>query len=395
MRRSEFCLAVVALVTLTGCGGEPSPDLDALDLGGYSAQPLSAPPNTGEYYGRILESTRLTEVLARPADIAAELDYTEIPQPVPNSGFAMATLATPVRPVLQRYDMVAEAVGGGAETGRTESEGQRSITINLLRFRDESTARLAAAELDAADFAVSPDNVAVEISGYPGAHSHWRPTVPTLGTTIAHGSYVVSMYLVLPAPDLTALTDLARKAFDRQLTLLDTFRPTPVDQLATLALDPDDMVRRMISARTGRWNYPAVDEIADGVLRASGVTYGPNAAAAILGDPAKAAELGYDRRAVVGITNVLSRLKSATAAKQFADFLAGRRAEGFDSIAAPAAPDVKCFRSRAAEQADFDRYLRYNCIIPVDRYVATIFSEDEDDVRQRAAAQYVLLVNSR
>ena len=54
-------------------------------------------------------------------------------------------------------------------------------------------------------------------------------------------------------------------------------------------------------------------------------------------------------------------------------------------------PDAKCFERK--KDAYKDTASRFTCNVRPDRFVAAVFSADEADVRQRAAAQYALLVN--
>ena len=58
----------------------------------------------------------------------------------------------------------------------------------------------------------------------------------------------------------------------------------------------------------------------------------------------------------------------------------------------PGLADAKCF---AQKQEAFDHApgFRFFCYLSSDRYVAGIAGADEADLRQRAAAQYALLVN--
>ena len=65
--------------------------------------------------------------------------------------------------------------------------------IMLLRFPDAAAAKNAAVEMDAADFAVSPENIPVPITKYPMAHGHWRPTHPSMASTLAHNDFVIHL----------------------------------------------------------------------------------------------------------------------------------------------------------------------------------------------------------
>ncbi|MBL1077838.1 hypothetical protein JK358_25880 [Nocardia sp. 2] len=398
MLGSSRCLLLVALLTLAGCRWDTPSELDltTLDTGRYSSRPLIAPTHGSEYHGRILESVRMMEAVAVPADIDPALTRHGVVIPLATPPFAMVTLSDVMKPVLEKHNMMAgvATTGDDAEAYTADRSKQRTITLNILRFRDEETARQAARELDAADFTVSAENVAVDIPGYPGAHSHWRPSVPTLGATVAHGVYVVVVYVGQPSIDLTALTATARAAFDRQLALLDTFEPTPTDRIATLPVDSDGMLARMIPARTGRWSYPAIDFIAFDELMVSGVVLGPRAAGVGQMSAAQRAELGWDRQALVGWGNTLDRLRDPEAARRYAAMVAESRSTD-EPLTAPPIPETTCFRAPLNEKLPITRFVRHSCVLTYDRYVAIVYGADDDDVRRKTAAQYALLRNTR
>ena len=54
---------------------------------------------------------------------------------------------------------------------------------------------------------------------------------------------------------------------------------------------------------------------------------------------------------------------------------------------------ARCYERKQAIWAD-DANKRFGCVVSFGRYVAFVWSNEEKDVRQRAAAQYSILVNS-
>ncbi|OBI88473.1 hypothetical protein A5661_05900 [Mycobacterium asiaticum] len=56
-------------------------------------------------------------------------------------------------------------------------------------------------------------------------------------------------------------------------------------------------------------------------------------------------------------------------------------------------PDARCYEQKKEIVAD-NANARFACFVGFGRYVATVSSNEENDVRQRAAAQYAMLVNS-
>ncbi|MEV6279410.1 hypothetical protein [Nocardia sp. NPDC051832] len=411
---------LLAAAVLTGCAGivpgtpeSAAPDLGALDTGEWDTTRLSAPANGKDSYGRILESARLAEAVINPIDIDASLVYP-VTALVPTPLASVGILAEVARPILTEFGMVAGySVTAGDTDGERSTMNSKStlIRVTVLSLHDPAAAAAAAQRIGAADFAAGTGNETVEIPGYEAAQGHWRPTVPTVGVYIAHGSFVVALYLRLPEPDSDALAELAAATLDAQLPKLDTFTPTRADQLATLPLDPDGMVARMVPMRAGQWTYPSISRrenyfrevtVAIGVRFNGAVVLGPGGVDHQLrveqSDRTKPGEYGIDRLAETGLES-LYRFTDARRARWYyralVDNISKSVAESADAeralIAGPAGvPDAFCYR---IEFNGTDPYHR--CYLLDGRFMATVIGPDETFVRRRAAAQYALLAGAR
>ncbi|MBB5916584.1 hypothetical protein BJY24_005496 [Nocardia transvalensis] len=407
--RAAAVLGAIALLLVAGCSTEGNPrpeypDPGSLDAGAYGVEPLDAPADGNERYGRVLESTRMIEALIDPVEADPALTHFASPGhviPLPTPATAAVFLAEPVRPVLERNGMLAGAEVDGSDV-EAPAHGPvigsaRLLTTIVLRFPDAAAAERAARDIDAVDTAVSPENVAVPIPGQPAAHAHWRPTVPTLAATLATGDYVVSLLAGHTAPDLTALTTLADRAFAAQLPRLREFAATPADRLATLPLDPDGMIRRLVPDAPGRWSYPAVTITSKDVnagwnatVQGHGVVYGPRASRLAGGD--RETDHPVELRAVNGL-NVMYRYADAATARRAFEASSGRyRANSGLRPASPpgAVPDARCWESL---QSDALRSTRFLCALVHGRYVAAILTRELKTGQQKMAAQYGLLVN--
>ncbi|UFS93650.1 DUF7373 family lipoprotein [Nocardia huaxiensis] len=422
MRRSErlprWVTALFAVGLVTGCTstvpGTPEPaGLGVLDVGGWDTTPLPVPGNGKTSYGRIVESARLADAVINPIDVIGTLGYAT-PALVPTPLASVGILADVARPILTECGMIAGYSMGANDTGgerSTLAAKSRMIRVTVLSFPDAGAATAAAQRIEAADFAAGAGNEPVTIPGYEGAHSHWRPGVPTLGVYTAHGSFLVALYIRLPEPDSTALAAVAASTLDKQLPQLDAFTPTPSGRLADLPLDPDGVLRRMVSMRPGQWTYPSlsrrenyIDEVsvAIGMRLNGGIVFGPGGVDHLMRteqtDPTAPGELGIDRMAVTGV-ETLYRFTDASKARWYyqalVDAIARQVTSSTDGdrtvIAGPAGvPDVFCYR---IEFHGADPYNR--CYLLDGRYMATVIGPDETFTRQWAAAQYALLVNTR
>ncbi|NNH71315.1 hypothetical protein HLB23_15835 [Nocardia uniformis] len=401
-RRTRVAGVVLAIVSalLAGCvvEGNPrpaTPELSALDVGYYSIDPLSEPSERNEQYGRVVESVRMGEATIDPAEADSSLVFGPKAigaQPIPTPVKATGVLSAPAREVLAKRGMLA----GFATTGmdRESSEpvvgSSRLLSIILLRFPDAESARQAATEIDAVDTGVSTENVAVAIPGYPEAHAHWRPTVPTMAATMAQDSFVISLLVGHTSTDLTAMAALAGRALGAQRTRLSDFRATAVGDIAALPVDRDGMLRRMVNEHPGRWPYPQVLQVGtgdnagwDSSIWVSGVVYGPHAV--FLRGPRPGTQR-TEAEAFIGQAR-LHRFPSASMARREYEenFRIGG---GLREIPGPnGVPDAKCVQNLASAES----VTNYACWVLSGRYVAIYYGRDETHTRQKVAAQFILL----
>ncbi|MFD4351703.1 hypothetical protein ACFWPX_04060 [Nocardia sp. NPDC058518] len=397
-------VVAAALTVLCGCvrPGEPVPqplDLASLDVGSNSVDPLTPPTTSTDKYGRVLESVRMGEAALDPVEVDPTLTngVANRTAPLPTPLKAAGILAEQVRKVLESQDMLAGFAVSGSDVnfrGRAPEVGvARLLTVLLLRFPDDMKARLAARQMNATDAAVTPDNVSVRIAEYPGAFAHWRPTVPTMAATLAHGSFVVSVLAAHTSPDQVALTGMVRKAFDVQLPRLRDFQPTPPDRFANLPLDRDGMVARLLPFGAGHWSAPTViaaDTDANAgwssSIAISGVVFGPRATRLMK-------HFGFrDPIEVVAVNgnNLVERFPDAVSARRV--FTEERRAaDPTTLIDTPAGvPDVYCNKLDQHPASPSQVY----CHVLYGRYTASIVGRNPANAERQAAAQYALLVRS-
>ncbi|MFX0576199.1 hypothetical protein ACHQ4I_16780 [Nocardia nepalensis] len=296
-------------------------------------------------------------------------------------------------PVLRKYGMVVGFSSAAADTevppekALYEISGQQreGLTVTVTRFPDESTAKAAAVELDAVDLAVNPENVAVKLPKYPQAAAHWRPSLPTLGSTTAHGIFVVSVYAVTRNPDLNVLIAITQKYLDAEMSALDAFSPTPTREITTLQQDSDRMLTRTIydNGKVGR---------PDGNSNVVYTTRGYlNYVLDQAGRSRALGNAGVDRVAV-GQLAYLFRARDELAAKQWVKESAelGEPADRRDVDPPAEVPDAVCIEDRFTTAAT-----RFRCFVSYRRYGALILGTRLWETQQRAAAQYALLANTQ
>ena len=403
--------AGICAALLAGCGHDggtaspvtsskpPAVDLSTLDTGKYLTLPRRLGQVASEEEGRMAEAIRMAEAVADPMTVdptlVEQVVFSPLVTPADVASNISMTGQAVVAPVLAKYGMVSGRLLLASNTNVDLSGSQRpdqdvkSVLIMLVRFPDAAAAKNAAVEMDAADFAVSPDNVPVPVTRYPAAHGHWRPTNPSMASTLAHNDFVIHVLAVNPTPNLETLTGMVEKTFDQQIAALDRFQPTPVDRIAKLPKDPDGLLGRLVDLTPGT----------EPPLSTTVASYGPNGARQVQNEREmkdRAYEnAGVDRAALwidpkLGGSSLLRVRDRDAAVKMMAEEIATDADIDHPIDGARGLSDSKCFALKPDSSTDAPG-LRFECYVLYDRYVAATYSGDAADGQQRAAAQYALL----
>lgn len=388
--------AVVLMGTLSGCGsvaGTPTAaeiDVRPLAVGDFPVDRYTYSQDAGDS-GPVLEGIRMSEALAPAVNVDPSLDYGRGSMLIPDPKSALGFLANVSKPVLENRKMVVGYAASGAD--RPDPEGQSrpgpdttAVTTVLLRFPDTDSARTAARELEDADIRVSNENRKLRSDEHPDAYVHWRPGVPTVGAFLAHGEFVVSLFIQRPKADSADLVNWVDKAFTAALDRLRGFRPTPIDELDALEVDPENMLARVVVAdRSGRSPDPKNFAV-------YGPTYMIHTADRQLERQRLLEESGFEKIALIDNSSV-TRTRDAAGADRLLRGLVDTAGDHYDEHTAPSdVPGATCLRLN--DKGDPQRHYRYRCFVSYKRYVATVSSDNETEVRQKVAAQYALLANS-
>jgi hypothetical protein len=264
---------------------------------------------------------------------------------------------------------------GGDQTGH-----QRALGNIVMRFASPGDATAAATDFAAQLPAVpgaSPLQP-VPIGGHPeakAAQSTLTDGTFTVASFTAHGPYVLYQY-ARAQESLDVATALVAKTLDLQTGRIDGFAATDPAQFATMTLDPTGLMVKTIPAPKPTVNM--------------GV-YGADAILHFQVDPILAGQLysaaGLDA-ASVGKTTVY-QTKDPGAAAELATKLVGIIGNGAQpGPTVPGLPAAKC-----VAPTDTNSVIdRYSCVASAERWVIIASSQQERDVTQQIAAQYLMLV---
>ena len=371
-------------------------DLSKLDVGRYETQPRNVPAKATPEEGRYLEAFRLAEATANPYDVAREYSFIygdAVPDPELAATLISGNSTPVIQPVLEKYGMIsAFAVRGYSvrEADFGSKADERGMIDMVTSYPNADAAKRAAADIDAADFAVNPANRATSIPGYPQAYAHYEPSSASVAATMAAGDLVVSIIAVDGlATDISQLTKVVAKIFDEQEPLMTGFQTTVEPSLTALPMDSDRMLSRVFVAG----DLPPIS--------AEFGTRGPRAAIECAGS-ADVIDGTYDKAGVDRCTGSrdgqLLRAKDEDAAKALLpqlvdaarDVYIERDIAGPDGLSSDVA---RCYEQKQRFWKDNESG-RYVCQVTFGRYVGLVSSGEEKDVHQRAAAQYAILANS-
>ncbi|MEV6562547.1 hypothetical protein AB0M22_42975 [Nocardia sp. NPDC051756] len=415
--RMRHTCAVFALLVVSGCGapmtGTPLPgemDVRTLDVGQYSTEPLDSYEEFQHSVrsGTALAISRLANHVVTGNDIDAKLRYGTGVQQLAKPEDVKNVLAEQSVPVAARNKMLFGFASGSSDF-RPEPfvevpSDSTLTTVAVMQFPDSQSADRAATEFEETDFSVSPDqNERVQLAKYPMAHSHWRPGTPTIGSVVAHGSYVVSTFISTSQPVLADLTALIEKVYAAQLPMLDTLAPLSAEQALRLDLDPEGIIRRVLNP--GKLAVPDPGGLAAYELQGFLHFQTDRIASKILYADS---ERFVFSDAYSPTTNSYTKGVAQSFGKGTDRFLQGAiliRTRGIDSakalwLAILDAPDAKQAPSNVPDskctELPTDKYVKdWVCAVRYRSYVGYVWSTQLQDAQQRAAAQYAVLANSQ
>ncbi|MFE3222543.1 hypothetical protein [Nocardia sp. NPDC059228] len=410
----------VTTAVLAACGtvaGKPEAgefDIRKLSVGKYPTDPLDvrASFTHSPFNGRELATARLADAVVTGPDVDPSFTHGVLSISLQISVGLQSVLSLSAKPVVERNDMMfgyaasastkeiseaSDAVGPLVFSpfgGKKPDPDATSFNATVFQFSDQQRAAAAAEQMEAADFDVAADqNQRVAVDKYPDAKSHWRPGIPSMGTTMAHGQYVISVFVQQPQPEIAGLKNLTQKVLDAQLRLLDQTPPLSARDVLRLDYDPQGMLRRTL--HPGNTPRPAAD---------TEVTRTPRGFLHNVDDQAKWKSLlgdnGVDSTATARDGALLLRARDATAATALWSGITSAATTPADKPTD--VPGTACTETnkpakphRIEQEEAWDNSDRFVCTLHYGRYVAQVAGTQLSDVTQRAAAQYALLVNSQ
>jgi len=395
--RSSLSLAVAIAITVSGliagCSKTPeSPaasnvDLAKLDVGSYSTalRPVRSEPSPPQ--GTLLEGIRMADAVADSSQFDSLLLYLWQADPVPETATLAPVLGDPGKEVLDRYGWVAGYRASYADRPQMKNRAAPrvyiGISIMLLRFPDEAAASGAAAALETTPWKDFAKTVAVPLPNHPEVVARYTPGTGVLLVAAPIGQFVVHLMLEAPADGIETQVGSLDPVLDAEHALVRDFRPTPVQDIPALPVDPDRLLARMVTTDADPAKQPPVS--------GTFAVYGPTGA--LRDQPPKFRKdklfekWGVDRLAVSGDQH-LYRLRDHQAAKDMmAAFIDDSSSREHEIEADKNVPEERCFEAnKPAPDAP-----NFACRIVFNNFYTHVRADTAISAKQKAAAQHVLL----
>nr|WP_157124174.1 hypothetical protein [Nocardia pseudovaccinii] len=263
----------------------------------------------------------------------------------------------------------------------------RQVNLSLLRFPDTAQAETALRRLADRQSDNLPGD-SVQLPKFPQARAKWSASKKYLDGWLTHDAMVLYVHIEDPLsepPERAPLIDFAQKYFEKQIEMLASYSPTPIDQLGSLPLDVDGLLSRTLPLE----EKERIDKDYDNsmVLPVHAALHFEN-----LPGLTKAAfdDSGVDFVSFSGAR--LFRARDTDSATRLLAAFAERDSDGYRKIDSPPnMPAARCFDTDNA-RSTITRYPPV-CFFAYDRYVARVSGHNPQELYQRTAAQYKLLAH--
>lgn len=358
-----------------------------LQPGNFPTKPRAALGKAGKA-GNLVEAKRMAEVLVLPFEVDPELTKSGGlgNGVIKDAGAVIKAFPKPLQlgadhNFISGFTMIADNPG----------DQRKSLQTVLLRFASPEDAAVAADDMMSRTGEMTSlfDDKPVEASPasiprYPDAKAVTWPAAgntakPVVLALTVRGPLILGQ-VAISSDGLEAAAELAAATLDKQIPALEGFTPTPVDKLADLPLDRDDLMARTIPA-------PPEDQMVY-----MGI-YGPHGILAFSNDPPTDgklfAETGVTVVALSGMTTYMARDADGAKAivEQFAKTMTEKNYVESDGV--PGLPESKCL-TYTPDEKSYEKPRTY-CVAAADRVAFETTAGQEASAHQEMAAQYLML----
>ncbi|GAA5067432.1 DUF7373 family lipoprotein [Nocardia callitridis] len=395
-RLAATVLSVTLVLAAVSCGsddGDATPEVDVtkLDPGNYPTTPVDVGKDTDDQTGLLIEAGRIGAATPLVADIDSRYIH------VAAGSYKVGAITGKYPAAVDGVDPEEfDAVAPGLVTG-WRTQGQRrsapnlgsSIALRVFRFGNAEQAAGAVTALSNRG-----SGQVATIPGYPEAKAKFDTTGydPHLEAFLAKGDLVLNVLFEDPVSvpfEAGTPADLIKRTLDKMTDMLGQYQPTPVQEIATLAVDVDGLLSRTMPPQPGQAGSRAPRTGVFPVQTVLSYAEKPNSMRDSLLDA------GVDRVALGGGAEVYRAEDAAAAARLFETQTLDDDPDSAPADPPPNLPRARCFQPVETPGRPAATSGTPQCYIVFDRYVAHVASNNVQDLHQKTAAQYELLAFER
>ncbi|MGW4736707.1 DUF7373 family lipoprotein [Nocardia xishanensis] len=388
-------MITITVALTAACGdnrpNEPAVDISKLDSGNYPTVPRDVNATRTDNTGVALEAMRIGNAFPLAYDVDRKYAYMRLIYPDPRLSPVLRGYIPHVSSRDEFSDLTEGLIAGWETNGerrRSPSIG-RQVVMKVMRFGTAAQAEVAAQRI-ADRQAEAAASEQVTIPEHPHARARWSERKRTLDSWLARDTLLLYTHIEDPVTepsDTAPLIEFTTRAFNTQLEMLKSYSPTPVDQLASLPMDPEGLLGRTLPLEDK-------EKYANGEDPSM---VGPKQAALHREHRPDRMKAAFDDAGVDLVANSAGRLyrtENAASTVRLIAALIDQASDGYKSIDSPPnLPSAKCFEAKSSKIST-DRYPPV-CYFAYDRYVARVQGKNIQELHQKAAAQYKLLAHDR
>lgn len=394
--RLRYCLCVIitaAIAATTGCGGDtaataPAIDISKLDSGNYPTTPRDIEAIRTARSGAALESVRIGNATPLPIDIDSRFSFQR--RVNVDRRVTPEALSAPYSFSDEEWTELTKGLVAGWEASAERRSSPllgRQVHMEVLRFPTASEAEAAVRRL-ADRQAVNLPGDPVQIPDFPQARAKWAVSKKYLDAWLAHEAMVLFVHMEDPVSEPAEpapLAEFVKKYLTKQIDMLKSYSPTPVDQLGSLPIDVDGMLGRTLPLEDKEKFDRNYDNST--ILPAQAALHFE-----LLPGPAKAA---FDNAGVDFVAYSSARVyrtRDADSTTRLIAAFVDMDSAGYKKIDSPPnMPGTQCFDDTDPKWSS----ARYPlvCFLAYDRYVARVTGHSVQELYQRTAAQYKMLAH--
>ncbi|MFC8527967.1 hypothetical protein [Nocardia sp. NPDC057227] len=401
-RRRGLCAALLAAVVLltAACGTgdsatphRPDVDLASLDIGNLTAEPRIYDKPTNLDMARVVEAMRLGNHLPLPMEIDPALKYAPLKIASVRMFTTLSSAAVANRVSGSGTDLESRVSGfitGFVTAGRSDPVKNLSWELDnvaLLFETEQDAVNAATVFTDVERTFLAEKAVPQEIPGHPEARAHllsgtngWINSFYPVGRFLLLTEVRDNVMQQLETTDAERLRTRVAQSIEAVRPALESFEPTPADELMKLDVDPERVLSRTLNTvdDPAQFGIPGVFDRNGGLQ----ISLDPES------DSAMFEQAGVDTVGWKGA--YVYRTRDAVAAEQLLAQRTKVRKLYRPAPAPPNLPFARCMQYLVPGGGSV-----YYCGVTFERYTAEVTASQLQDVHQRISAQYAILARSK